>query len=178
MNKYIRRDYFTINDLGITADDLVNQIDETEQDLIAKKLVDLILLKFGHCWVKYKDIEINPADNEEPVPEPPSFQDWIDKFKYIYITTQDKYKFLIQNYESQRDNLLGKIHSKTVSRFNDTPQESGDFATDGFNNTVNLSESETDYADVMTKLDRVQTCYRKLYNDWVEEFWLLFGGVN
>lgn len=106
-------------------------------------------------------------------------QDWFIKFLNVYELTYDYYETLINLYEAKKTNLLDKVQSLNSAsvKFNDTPQNaSGDFTGDDYvtNYTKTEGESSSDFATVMTRLREIQDDYKRLWEDWLNEFHRLF----
>lgn len=60
----------------------------------------------------------------------------------------NKYNSIINDYKSYYDGLntqLTTIKSKSVSRFNDTPDEEGDYSTTRYTSTITTNENESEY---------------------------------
>ena len=53
----------------------------------------------------------------------------------------EKYSLLIQNLEANKTKLLDDVKSASISRFNDTPQNSGDFSDDNHTSTITKTEN-------------------------------------
>ena len=92
--------------------------------------------------------------------------------------TAPRYLTLLESYQEAQEDLLSPvtIHSGGITRFNDTPQDSGDFADDS--HTTNLTEDSRDTSnDMDTKMGRlkeIESSYRNVLLDWSNEFESLF----
>ena len=82
----------------------------------------------------------------------------------------DRYSTLLKNYADQKANLLNKVEA--ITRFNDTPQDSGEFADD--RHTTHITTSKNDYDTLMARINEIDRDYRNLLKDWTEEFSVLF----
>lgn len=73
---------------------------------------------------------------------------FINKIISIITNVYPKYEALLNNYEALKNNLIDPIYSKEVesgsgaSRFNDTPQTTGDHIDNSYTTNINLSENE------------------------------------
>lgn len=81
-----------------------------------------------------------------------------------------KFSLLIKNQEANKENLLGQIKSSSVQKFNDTPQNGGDFSDNGHNSTVTKNEASTDGGTLLSRLNEVEDNLKRLYEDWSNEF--------
>ena len=79
-----------------------------------------------------------------------------------------------------RGHLLDKIGSTTKSKFNDTPQNGGDFDNDEHLSTINTTTAEQDVMPLINRLDDISRLYQNVLSDWADEFKHLFipEGVN
>ena len=84
--------------------------------------------------------------------------------------TYDRYATLLKSYDDQKANLLNKVEA--ITRFNDTPQDSGEFADD--RHTTHITTSKNDYDTIMARIDEIDRNYRNLLKDWTSEFEPLF----
>lgn len=172
----INRYYYTMKDLGVQKTDLRDIFnDDTYQDTIVGKLVDLIFLKYKNSWIEYVDVSADPWDGSSVDPDLPNIEDWLDKMKYIYETTQDRYKTIIKTYEEHKNELVNDMETNSINKFNNTPQDAGDFTGNGFTSTVNTSNTKVQVNDNISKINKLYTLLRNTYNNWVEEFRPLFG---
>lgn len=103
--------------------------------------------------------------------------EWIDKahefiFRLLSIMTEtyERYSTLLDFYSAKKSQLLDKVESLT--RFNDTPQDSGEFSDD--EHTTHITSSKNDYDTLMARIDEVDRKYRNLLKDWSNEFECLF----
>ena len=105
-------------------------------------------------------------------------KDTIYRFLNKVDTSTPRYVSLLKLYKDNENNLLARVKSVTtgVSRFNDTPQGSGEFDDD--KHTTNISENSgevaTDVTTIMARIKEVQESYRNLLQDWAKEFESMF----
>ena len=79
---------------------------------------------------------------------------------------------------------MDQISNKTtnISRFNDTPQGSGDFKDDPFTSNITQGESETkaDGASPIERLSAISNGYKSVLAEWcqsfIDEFAMYLGG--
>lgn len=101
-------------------------------------------------------------------------KDTIYRFLNKVDTSAPRYVALLKLYKDNENNLLARVKSVTtgVSRFNDTPQGSGEFDDD--DHTTNISENSgevaTDVTTIMARIKEIQESYRNLLQDWAKEF--------
>ena len=80
-----------------------------------------------------------------------------------------KFSLLISNQEANKDKLLQQIKSSSVNRFNDTPQNQGQFEDDSHNTNVTKTENATDGATLLARLNEIEDNLKRLYEDWSNE---------
>lgn len=88
---------------------------------------------------------------------------------------KDKYQILLDNYNNYKDQLMQTSYgSKTTNKYNDTPQEAGDFTDEKYtsNYSEGTSAADTNYID---KLDEINDKFQNIYQDWMREFADFFG---
>lgn len=102
---------------------------------------------------------------------------WRD-FYAIFDETHLYYEKVISIFEQKENDLLKQIESSAENevKFNDTPQNGGDFATD--DHLTNISKTKTtskvDGATAMERIDEIRRRFTDLYNDWANRFDRLF----
>ena len=151
--------------LNVSASDLDNVIKSTEvATLWSTYLAPYRLEEF----ITFRDnSEITEADDAHYVK-------WIRLLLNRIHTTYEKYKVLLDFYSAQKANLLQAIKASNTIRFNDTPQNGGDFTADSYTSTYTKSNSETDANTLMARLDEISRLYKNLWLDWSHEFDDLF----
>lgn len=105
-------------------------------------------------------------------------EDFVEKFARTkvgqimswWISSIDKYSLLIQNLEANKTKLLDDVKSASISRFNDTPQNSGDFSDDQHTSTVTKTENSSNVGTMMARLNEIEDNIKQLYIDWSNEF--------
>ena len=87
-----------------------------------------------------------------------------------WMSSSEKYSLLIQNLEANKTKLLDDVKSASISRFNDTPQNSGDFSDDQHTSTVTKTENSSNVGTMMARLNEIEDNIKQLYMDWSDEF--------
>ena len=87
-----------------------------------------------------------------------------------WISSTEKYSLLIQNLTANKSKLLDDVKSASISRFNDTPQNSGDFSDDNHTSTVTKTENSSNVGTMMARLNEIEDNIKQLYIDWSNEF--------
>lgn len=87
-----------------------------------------------------------------------------------WISSSEKYSLLIQNLTANKNKLLDDVKSASISRFNDTPQNSGDFSDDNHTSTVTKTENSSNVGTMMARLNEIEDNIKQLYIDWSNEF--------
>ena len=85
-------------------------------------------------------------------------------------SSSEKYTLLIRNLEANKNKLLDDVKSSSTSRFNDTPQNSGDFSDDAHTSTVTKTENSSNVGTMMARLNEIEDNIKQLYIDWSDEF--------
>lgn len=134
-----------------------------------EKVMDLVMKRYREHYVFWtKDDQPNPDKGEV----------FVSKLIYLLEMTAPRYLKLLEVYASASAQLLNpvEITSSGTTRFNDTPQDSGDFSSDS--HTTNLTEdSRTTTNDLDTKMGRIreiESSYNNLLLNWSNEFDKLF----
>ena len=99
---------------------------------------------------------------------------WCRQFYQIYLSTYERYIALIDFYTAKKAQLLDKIGSETKAKFNDTPQNGGDFDNDEHLSTITTTTTEQDLVPLINRLDDVSRLYKDVLSDWADEFASLF----
>lgn len=95
---------------------------------------------------------------------------WVIKFFNVMEQTYDRYALILKTYEDNKADLLNKVEA--ITRFNDTPQDSGEFADDS--HTTHITTSKNDYDTLMGRIEEIDRKYRDVMRDWAREFEPLF----
>ena len=77
---------------------------------------------------------------------------------------------LIQNLTNNKSKLLDDVKSSSVARFNDTPQNSGDFSDDQHTSNITTTTSSSNVGTMMQRLNEIEDNIKQLYLDWSDEF--------
>ena len=124
-------------------------------------------------WCKYfanghlKDYVVR-TENEDTVEQ--AYIDWMTDFVYILDLTYNKYKKLIELYQSEENNLMKQLESTGVVKFNDTPQNTGNFEGDDYTTNVSTTTSKTDSGTIISRLSEIRALYDDIYTAWSNEF--------
>ena len=140
---------------------------ETLDTKLKPVLHDLLLLN-GDMGIAYKDWI--PFIEQEPTITEGITEKVLRKFSYVYNTTKDRYLTLIDIYTNQKANLLNKIESSTVQRYNDTPQNGGDWSDDEHTSNITRIENSNDFTPLMDRINEIQNKLRNIQKDWEDEF--------
>lgn len=124
-----------------------------------------------YLWPRFYQEAIIYVDSDED-------EDFIKKFCRTkvgqimawWISSTEKYSMLIQNLTNNKQKLLDDVKSTSISRFNDTPQNSGDFSDDQHTSTVTKTENSSNVGTMMARLNEIEDNIKQLYIDWSNEF--------
>lgn len=126
----------------------------------------------NYIWPKFYDKPICYTDDESIADDDSEkvFSNFIGPIIAWMSSSDQKFSLLIANQEANKNNLLGQIKASTVSRFNDTPQNGGDFSDDNHTTTITTGESLTDGGTLLSRLNEIEDNLKRLYEDWSNEF--------
>ena len=133
------------------------------------KVIDLVVKRYLDYYCFYTTDENFDTDKQK---------NFIAKLIMILEMTSPRYLKLLEVYASASAQLLNPVEIETsrLTRFNDTPQDEGDFAND--EHTTNLTEDTgTTKNDLDTKMGRIreiESNYNNLLLNWSREFKSLF----
>ena len=97
-------------------------------------------------------------------------QNFFIAFLSIINQTYDRYALILKTYDDNKADLLNKVESLT--RFNDTPQDTGEFSDD--EHTTHITSTKNDFDTLMGRIDEIDRKYRNVLADWTREFESLF----
>ena len=125
----------------------------------------------NYIWPRFYQETIIYVDSDET-------EDFIEKFAITkagqimswWQSSTEKYSMLIQNFENNKTKLLDDVKSSSVARFNDTPQNSGDFSDDQHTSTMTKTENSSNVGTMMARLNEIEDNIKQLYIDWSNEF--------
>ena len=125
-----------------------------------------------HIWPKFYDKAICYTDDEEVADDDSEkvFSNFIGPIIAWMTSSDTKFRLLIANQEANKDKLLGQIKNSSTTRFNNVPQNQGQFDDDEHNTTTTKVESATDGSTLLTRLNEVEDNLKRLYEDWSNEF--------
>ena len=125
----------------------------------------------SYIWPRFYQEAIIYVDSDED-------EDFVKKFARTKVgqilafwqSSSGKYSLLIQNLEANKNKLLDDVKSSSTSRFNDTPQNSGDFSDDAHTSTITKTENSSNVGTMMARLNEIEDNIKQLYIDWSNEF--------
>lgn len=87
--------------------------------------------------------------------------------------TYARYAPLLKEYGDKINDLMGqvKVGATASARFNDTPQNGGDFSADTYTTNITQTQSETasDQDTPVARLDEIRRLWRNVQKEWVDE---------
>lgn len=125
----------------------------------------------NYIWSRFYQEAIIYVDSDED-------EDFVEKFSRTkigqifawWISSTEKYSMLIQNLTANKSKLLDDVKSASTSRFNDTPQNSGDFSDDNHTSNITTTENSSNVGTMMQRLNEIEDNIKQLYLDWSNEF--------
>ena len=195
MNNYYERTYYTLDDIrieaGISPDTkgpyTISNIALTTFSLstflntclqtvgydtaIFTETNEAITCFRNYIWPRFYQEAIIYADLDKN-------EDFVEKFCRTkvgnimswWMSSSEKYSLLIQNLTANKTKLLDDVKSSSTSRFNDTPQNSGDFSDDNHTSNITKTENSSNVGTMMQRLNEIEDNIKQLYIDWSDEF--------
>ena len=119
-----------------------------------------------YIWPRFYQEAIIYVDSDET-------EDFVEKFCRTKVgnimswwnASSEKYVLLIQNLNNNKAKLLDDVKSSSVARFNDTPQNSGDFSDDNHTSTITKTENSSNVGTMMSRLNEIEDNIKQLYID-------------
>lgn len=130
---------------------------------IAENLLNTLYIRFKDSFCVFTNDELTKESKE-----------FLFKLMNKLNLNFDYYKTLVSYYEDEKEILLNKISSSSIVRFNDTPQDEGDFANDEHTTSINQTEALTDLNSPIMRLKEIQDHYKRVVEDWLNEFKIFF----
>ena len=84
--------------------------------------------------------------------------------------TEKRYGKLIELYKENEAKLMDKLATVSSTKFNDTPQDGGNFTDDDHVTNATETKTESDPNTIIGRLNEVKNKYRDLYTDWLNDF--------
>ena len=124
-----------------------------------------------YIWPRFYQEAIIYVDSDES-------EEFLEKFARTkvgqimswWMSSSEKYSLLIQNLTANKSKLLDDVKSASTSRFNDTPQNSGDFSDDPHTSNITTTENSSNAGTMMQRLNEIEDRIKQLYLDWSDEF--------
>ena len=124
-----------------------------------------------YIWPRFYQEAIIYVDSDES-------EDFVEKFDRTKVgqimswwnASSEKYSMLIQNLNNNKSKLLDDVKSSSIARFNDTPQNSGDFSDDNHTSNITKTENSSNVGTMMQRLNEIEDNIKQLYLDWSDEF--------
>lgn len=147
-------------------------MDNDLEPYIRQLFANYLFPKYWDCYI-LPPMEENTEDEEDLV-----YRRFFNKLLSLLSSTAKKYVVLIKAYSEKESDLLDKITSVSdgTSRYNDTPQDGGDFSDDEHTTNINQTHTETssDYETPIKRLKEIRDNLEDCYNAWAFEFAKLF----
>lgn len=124
-------------------------------------------------YVAYTDYYASETIDENFAPVY-DLEPFFRQFFQVYLSTIEKYNQLFDFYNSYKSHLMDRLGSETKAKYNDTPQNGGDFDNDDHLSTITTTTTEQDIQPLIQRLADIDRLYKKLMSDWADEFKPLF----
>ena len=149
----------------------------TSNDII-DELLFLVLQRFFEFYIYKKEIaleETNPSISSQEI------QIVCKRIDNIIDMTYERYYPMLKAYRDNQSDPIPQLESSSSgsTRFNDTPQDGGDFSDDEHTTNITQSESSSkvDSGSLVDRLDGLYKNWRDVMRDWTSEFKGLFMEV-
>lgn len=167
-----------MNKYGLVLEDSSN-----DKVTLFNQLMRIIFDRFYECSVYKKLISIFVDESQVTITASQLKYIW-SQFVGMFNLTAPRYIPLLKSYKTNEENPIAQVESTTtgLNRFNDTPQNEGDFDSD--EHTTNITQNEVkvtaDSGSVVERLDALYKNWRSILRDWSNEFRCLFydGGED
>ena len=126
----------------------------------------------NHIWPRfYKEpiFYIDEDDENKNIVEVFSLEE-IGKIFSWWKSSLEKYTLLINNLERNKSKLLDDVKNQSETRFNDTPQDTGDFSDDMHTSTITSVVNTSNAGTVLQRLNEIEDNIKELYYEWSSEF--------
>ena len=143
-------------------------------DRQTKELFHLLWLRYQKNIIGYIDVYYDHGELIST--EMNDIEALYDRINYVYLTTKDRYLYLLQLYQDNKTNLLKSVKTTMTQRYNDTPQDGGDWLDDRHTTTVTQEEQSSDFMPLINRINDIDRKYRNLLDSWVKEYDELLGG--
>lgn len=152
-----------------------------------------VIQKFNECFaqivIRHQGDIIFALDEDEDTQENNTrcLAQWLASMIFIANNTAPRYTKLLELYDSNKSKLMDALKNTTssnaISKFNDTPENTGDFEGESYTTNVTIGDVEsTTELNPMTAMERlreIEESYRNVMLQWVNEFDRLFiDGAN
>lgn len=169
------------NDWDITTDmttyGFVIEDSSASKILILKQVARMIFARYYDFYVIRKKISWN-VDPDDVAVESDDVKEIVRQIIAIFNITAPKFIPLLKSFNEYESDPVAKISSTTngTTRFNDTPQDTGDFADDEHTTNITQTEAttEADSGSIMQRLDELYRNWRSILRAWTDEFRGLF----
>lgn len=151
----------------------------TAMQTILNQLIRMVYDRFYYFEVFRRELPY-PYYQSAQAPSSDERKEIFRSFLQLFDITAPRYVPLLQQYNLNKADPIAKISSSSTgkTRFNDTPQDSGDFDDDSHTSHITQTEAstETDTGSIMERLDALYKNWRSILRDWTNEFRGLFYG--
>lgn len=163
-----------MTDYGLTIED-----SSASKQTILNQLMRMIYARYYSCEIYRKELDF-PYYQDASSPDSGERKEVFRGLIQLFNLTAPRYIPLLEQYKANESDPIGKISSTSTgkTRFNDTPQDGGDFEDDEYTTNITQTEAttESDSGSIMERLDALYRNWRQILRDWTSEFKGLFYG--
>ena len=182
MSHLMKSKYWTLNELvdeglfeDFTTDYPLSSLSikgfESTWTTTIQGFIQILIGRFGESYLLRKDYDFFEA---EPVIESSDIVRLSKRFQNLLNLSANRYLSLLKAYDKYINDPTAPISASSdgETRFNDTPQDSGEY--DDSDHTTNITKSHTessaDTSSIMDRLDSLYRNWRNVLKDWTDEF--------
>ena len=158
---------------------LVIEESTTEKMDIFKQLMRMVYARFYHSEVCRKSLAY-PYYTDAEAPDSGERKEVFRSFVNLFNLTSPRFIPLLKQFNDNASDPIGKITSTSTgkTRFNDTPQDGGEFDDDEHTSHITQTEAttESDTGSIVERLDALYRNWREVLRDWTSQFKGLFYG--
>ncbi len=171
LSPFFTNSFFEVFDAMFTHDIFVFKNDSALKDYL-EDLYNLLYQRY-YDWYCIQLDGYNPTTQETT-----AYQKFMLKLVNITQMTYDKYAARIGIFTTAKNSLMAQVKANTTAKtgYNDTPQSEGDFedTTHRTSFTKVTSDSATDGATPIERIDEIDRKIKNIMLEWCQEFKDLF----
>lgn len=125
------------------------------------EFINYLVFKHYNSYLMYTDSDDEYDDCKSEL---------LQKIATFIYETEKRYGLLIKTYKDNESKLMDKLLTSTSTRFNDTPQDSGDYSDNEHTSNISKTDTQSDVMTTAAKLNEIKNKWYNLYSDWLTNF--------